>query len=62
MDIKQLILAEMGRRNMTAYRLAKQSGIKASTLYAWLNGQNENLNSDALGTLLEVLEIELKGK
>jgi hypothetical protein len=43
----------------TANKLAKLADVPPRTLYAFLNGKGKTINSDALGKILDVLDIAL---
>jgi predicted transcriptional regulator len=47
--------------DITPYRLAKDSGLSNTTVYAIVNGENEKLQGKVLDRLLSTLE-ELTGK
>jgi predicted transcriptional regulator len=47
--------------NITPYRLAKDSGLSNTTVYAIVNGESENLQGKVLDRLLVTLE-DLTGK
>jgi DNA-binding Xre family transcriptional regulator len=47
--------------NITPYRLAKDSGLSNTTVYAIVNGESENLQGRVLDKLLGTLE-DLTGK
>lgn len=47
--------------NITPYRLAKDSGLSNTTVYAIVNGESENVQGKVLDRLLVTLE-DLTGK
>lgn len=54
-DIKAEILREMERQSITAYQLADEIGVKRQTLYSYLNGATEGINSVTLAKIVRRL-------
>ena len=53
--IKQEILTELERQGITAYQLADEIGVKRQTLYSYLNGATEGINSVTLAKIMHRL-------
>ena len=53
--IKEEILREMERQGVTAYQLADDIGVKRQTLYSYLSGATEGINSVTLAKILSQL-------
>ncbi len=53
--IKQEILREMEHQGITAYQLADEIGVKRQTLYSYLSGATEGINSVTLAKILHRL-------
>lgn len=53
--IKEEILREMERQGITAYQLADDIGVKRQTLYSYLSGSTEGINSVTLSRILSRL-------
>lgn len=53
--IKEEILREMERQGITAYQLADDIGVKRQTLYSYLSGSTEGINSVTLAKILSRL-------
>lgn len=53
--IKAEIVREMERQGITAYQLADDIGVKRQTLYSYLSGSTEGINSVTLAKILHRL-------
>lgn len=53
--IKEEILRELERQGITAYQLADDIGVKRQTLYSYLSGSTEGINSVTLAKILSRL-------
>ncbi len=53
--IKTEIVREMERQGITAYQLADDIGVKRQTLYSYLSGSTEGINSVTLAKILSRL-------
>lgn len=53
--IKEEILREMERQGVTAYQLADDIGVRRQTLYSYLSGATEGINSVTLAKILSRL-------
>lgn len=53
--IKEEILGEMERQGVTAYQLADDIGVRRQTLYSYLSGATEGINSVTLAKILSRL-------
>lgn len=53
--IKETILTELERQGITAYQLADNIGVKRQTLYSYLSGSTEGINSVTLAKILSRL-------
>lgn len=53
--IKETILTELERQGITAYQLADNIGVKRQTLYSYLSGSTEGINSVTLSKILSRL-------
>jgi transcriptional regulator with XRE-family HTH domain len=53
--IKAEIVLEMDRQGITAYQLADDIGVKRQTLYSYLSGSTEGINSVTLAKILHRL-------
>ncbi len=59
MDLRAIVLKEIRRRDMSAYRLAQLTGLPMRTLQRFTAGDND-LRLDALGRVLDVLGFEIR--
>lgn len=59
-DIREIIKSEMGRRDLTAYKMWKlvEKHVSKTTVYNFLNGDAE-LTTSTLEHFLRALEIDL---
>lgn len=53
--IKEEILREVERQGITVYQLADNIGVKRQTLYSYLSGSTEGINSVTLAKILSRL-------
>lgn len=53
--IKEEILREVERQGITVYQLADNIGVKRQTLYSYLSGATEGINSVTLAKILSRL-------
>lgn len=53
--IKQEVLTEMERQGITAYQLADDIEVRRQTLYSYLSGSTEGINSVTLAKILHRL-------
>ena len=53
--IKEEILRELERQGITAYQLADEIGVRRQTLYSYLSGSTEGINSVTLAKILHRL-------
>jgi hypothetical protein len=66
-DLRKAVLAEMGRRGWSAYRLIQElkgrrpggKDVPAPTIYEFLRGET-SINSDDLGLIFDALGLEPK--
>ena len=59
MDLRSIILKEIQKRKMSAYRLAKLTGLPARTLQRFMGGEND-LRLEALEKVLDKLGFEVR--
>lgn len=57
--IKEEILRELERQGITAYQLADDIGVKRQTLYSYLSGSTEGINSVTLAKILSQLDFRI---
>lgn len=61
MSFRKIIAAEVNRRGLSGYGLAKMSGLPIRTVQAYLAGDYD-LTGERLACVAEALGLELKGK
>jgi hypothetical protein len=59
--IRDLVRAELERREWSVYRLAKESGAGQTPLHRWLN-ENSDLRISNLELVLDALGLEVRRK
>lgn len=57
--IKEEILREVERQGITVYQLADNIGVKRQTLYSYLSGATEGINSVTLAKILSQLDFRI---
>ena len=60
-DIRQIIMAELDRRDMTQLRLSQLTGILPHRISEYLSGQRD-VNAETLRKMLEALQLEIRPK
>jgi lambda repressor-like predicted transcriptional regulator len=60
-DVRAIVIARAKAKGLTAYRLAKLTGITEQTLLNFLD-KTHHMRSDKLGLVFAALELEVKPK
>ncbi|HEV2294562.1 MAG TPA: helix-turn-helix transcriptional regulator [Tepidisphaeraceae bacterium] len=64
MDLREIVQKELKRRGWSYYRLAREikETVPPTTLYEWLGGKSETINSGHLADILAALDMTVTVK
>lgn len=60
-DVRKIVVEQMKRKQLTAYAVAKRSGVTVQTVSNFISGGTE-MTSGKLSRVFTVLDIEIKPK
>jgi len=61
MDLRQIVIGEMESQGISGYRMAQLTGLNATTINRYGNGERD-MTGERLGMLLDVLGLEVRGQ